>query len=138
MARTKNNATNGLSGRIGQLVFRTIKRTNKTFASKVPYMGKVVPSKSQENNREFFKHAARYAKAILRQPGMKEYFLRKDKHAVNAYLVAWKEFYRALQNGASVMALYDALLQSKNETIAPTQYCAQCTMCAIKSSARPR
>jgi hypothetical protein len=131
MARSNNNATNGLRGRVDQFIWKSRAGTNKTYASKVPDMSRVVPSKAQKKNRMRFKQAARYAKARLKQPGMYEYYLAKVKPGQTAYIVAWKEFYHALKNGDNADAILNTLpVQQKSSAVtAASQPCYVCEAC---------
>jgi hypothetical protein len=92
MARSNNNATSGLRGRVDQFVFK--ERCGTTFVSKVPDMSRVVASEKQRKCRADFRLAARYAKAKLREAGMKDYYRSKAKPNQTAYNVAFKEYFQ--------------------------------------------
>ena len=57
-----------LSGKMGDVVFRTNRKTGKTTMSKVPDMTKVKWSKAQKAQRRRFKKAVAYAKTVMIQP----------------------------------------------------------------------
>jgi hypothetical protein len=125
MARSNNNATNGIRGQIDQIVFKSRAGTGKTLTTKVPDMSNVVPSEAQSACRIRFKLAARFAKAKLEKPGMNDYYLTKVKPGQTTYNVVWKEFWDALTNGEDVNALMDALpaLQISPAVNACTRHC---------------
>ena len=58
----------GLSGKMGDVVFRTNRKTGRTIMSKVPDMTKVKWSKAQKAQRRRFKKAVAYAKSAMTQP----------------------------------------------------------------------
>jgi ATP-dependent Clp protease adapter protein ClpS len=58
----------GLSGKMGDVVFRTNRKTGTTTMSKVPDMTKVKWSKAQKAHRRRFKEAVAYAKLVKTQP----------------------------------------------------------------------
>jgi hypothetical protein len=98
MARSNNNATNGLRGQVDQFVWKGRAGSDKTFTSKVPDMSHIIPSEGQQKCRKRFKWAAHLATAKLTEPGMYEYYKAKAKPWQTAYIVAWKEFYQVLKN----------------------------------------
>lgn len=57
-----------LSGKMGDVVFRTNRTTGKTTLSKAPDMSKVKWSKAQKAHRRRFKAAVAYAKSAMTQP----------------------------------------------------------------------
>ena len=59
-----------LSGKMGDVVFRTNRKTGTTTMSKVPDMTKVKWSKAQKAQRRRFKKAVTYAKTVMTQPDM--------------------------------------------------------------------
>jgi ATP-dependent Clp protease adapter protein ClpS len=58
----------GLSGKMGDVVFRTNRRTGRTTISKVPDMTKVKWSKAQKAQRRRFKKAVACARTAMTQP----------------------------------------------------------------------
>src|SRR4051812_33003002 len=94
MAVVRNNAlVNGLSGRIGKLVFRQ-------YGGKTILSGKAgSPRKQstlQKENRSKFKDATQYAKASMLNPEKKAYYWRKAKKLKlpNAYTAAISDYLR--------------------------------------------
>lgn len=58
----------GMSGKMGDVVFRYNKKTGKTSISKIPDMTKVKWSKAQKAQRRRFKKAVAYAKTAKTKP----------------------------------------------------------------------
>lgn len=58
----------GLSGKMGDVVFRYNRKTGTTSISKVPDMTKVKWSKAQKEQRRRFQAAVEYAKTVKTQP----------------------------------------------------------------------
>lgn len=58
----------GLSGKMGNVVFRTNKRTGTTSMSRLPDMSNVKWSPAQKSHRQRFKEAVAYAKTVKAQP----------------------------------------------------------------------
>jgi hypothetical protein len=58
----------GLSGKMGDVVFRYNRKTGKTSISKVPDMTKVKWSKAQKAHRRHFKKAVAYAQSAKTKP----------------------------------------------------------------------
>ena len=56
-----------LSGKMGDVVFRTNKKTGTTTMSKVPDLTKVKWSKAQKAQHRRFKKAVAYAKTVMTQ-----------------------------------------------------------------------
>ena len=65
---TLHPSLRGLSGKMGDVVFRTNRKTHTTTMSKVPDMTKVQWSKAQKAQRRRFKQAVAYAKTAMTQP----------------------------------------------------------------------
>ena len=57
-----------LSGKMGDVVFRTNRKTGTTTMSKVPDMTQVKWTKAQKAQRRRFKEAVAYAKTAMSQP----------------------------------------------------------------------
>jgi hypothetical protein len=65
---TPHPTIRGLSGKMGDVVFRTNKKTGTITMSKIPDMSKVKWSKAQKAHRRRFKKAVEYAKKAKTQP----------------------------------------------------------------------
>lgn len=85
--------TNGFSGSIGKLLFRQV--YGKTIVSKKPRLPKK-QSELQRTNRLKFKDASLWAKATVRDPERKAYYLRMAKKLKlpNAYTAAICDYMR--------------------------------------------
>ena len=72
----------GLSGKMGDVVFRTNRKTGTTTISKVPDMSKVKWSRAQKAQRRRFKNAVKYAKLAMTQPEVWAVYqkIAKKKH----------------------------------------------------------
>jgi hypothetical protein len=94
MARIKlNDIAEGISGMIGELVFRTYR--GKTYMARRPSKAKN-ESESQRNTRSRFKLATQYAKQMMADPERKAYYNKKAKklHLPNAYTAAITDYMR--------------------------------------------
>lgn len=92
MARSTDNiVVHGLSGKIGQFVFR--QRHGKTVVAKTPckYPPPTIPQKAKQNN---FRMAMAYAKGLLADPAVKQSYMKKARPGQTAYNVAVAEFLR--------------------------------------------
>ena len=65
-----NPAVKGLSGKMGDVVYRYNRKTGKTSISKVPDMSNVKWSKAQKAQRRRFKQAVAYAQSAKTKPGV--------------------------------------------------------------------
>jgi hypothetical protein len=88
-----NTFTKGFSGSVGNIVFRQLR--GKTVFSGKPRKQKK-QSEQQRENRSRFKAAAYWAKAQMRDPDRKAYYLRKAKKLKlpNAYTAAVSDYMR--------------------------------------------
>lgn len=111
MARSINNiATQGLSGQVGEFVFR--QRFGKTFVMRKPrYSGKESPA--QAGNRSRFKEAARYAKAAISNPELKLFYRSKAKPGQSGYNIAFRDFCHAPEIGSVDASPYDGSAGSR-------------------------
>jgi hypothetical protein len=94
MAHVKSNdITEGLSGRLGKLIFRTYK--GKTYVARRPSKPKK-ESEDQRNTRSKFKLATQYAKQMMADPERKAYYTDKAKELAlpNAYTAAITDYMR--------------------------------------------
>jgi hypothetical protein len=96
MATVKTNVLiKGLSGKFGNLVFRTIR--DKTFVSaRGSKPNKKKETDAQRNTRATFKEATEWAKAILRNPDKKAYYQKRANalQLPNAYTAAITDYMR--------------------------------------------
>jgi hypothetical protein len=85
----------GLSGRMGDVVFRYNKKTGKTSISKVPDMTKVKWSKAQKAQRRRFKKAVAFVQSLKTQPAVWAIYqkIAKKKHK-RAWDVAMKDYFQ--------------------------------------------
>jgi hypothetical protein len=90
MAKIKDNyVTNGISGKIGNLVFKNNKFRNQ-YVSLPPDLSNVIPTKSQNKLRNNFAKAVAYAKSVLKDPVKAEKYQRGDSKSL--YVRAMKEY----------------------------------------------
>ena len=71
-----NPSIEGLSGKMGDVVFRYNKKTGKTSISKVPDMTKVKWSAAQVAHRERMAEAFAYGQAAVADPQLRPYYVR--------------------------------------------------------------
>jgi len=97
MARSKNNiATEGLSGKISQLVFR--QRYGKTVVAKRPVMSGVITA-AQESVRNLFRQGAIYARSVLNNPLMFAFYKSKTRVGQTPYNLALADYCKAPEIG---------------------------------------
>lgn len=97
MSQSKNNiVTEGLSGKIYQLVFK--QWFGRTVVAKRPRKFTTVTS-NQLNIREAFKSAAIYAKAAITDAALKLAYKAKAKPGQTAYNMAFADFFHAPEIG---------------------------------------
>jgi hypothetical protein len=96
MAKAKLHPTiKGLSGKMGDVVFRYNKKTGKTSTSKVPDMSKVKWSKAQKAQRRRFKKAVAYVQGLKTKPAMWAVYQKIAKRKrKRAWDVAMKDFFQ--------------------------------------------
>ena len=90
MARVKNNATDRMSGKVDQFVYRD--RNGKTVASRKPDRSRVQASESQEAQRKRFRMATRYAKSVMDDPQLLALYEERAIGDISAYNLAVKDF----------------------------------------------
>lgn len=90
-----NPALEGLSGKMGDVVFRYNKRTGKTSTSKVPDMSKVKWSKAQKAQRRRFQKAVRHVQSLKTKPAVWAIYqkIARRKHK-RAWDVAMKDYFQ--------------------------------------------
>jgi hypothetical protein len=85
----------GLSGKMGDVVFRYNKKTGKTSISKVPDMTKVKWSKAQKAHRRNFKKAVAYAQSAKTKPAVWAVYQKlAKKKRKRAWDLAVKDYFQ--------------------------------------------
>lgn len=88
---TENNLLKGLTGHIGKkMVFKQY--GDKTVVTAYPNMSKVKKSKLQTLKQGWFKDAVAYAQNIIRDPKLKQEYLKRVKKSESVYHYAIKEY----------------------------------------------
>ena len=88
-----NHLLAGLSGKVGNFVLKQVK--GKTIMCAVPNKSNVKASKRQKANRQRFKKAVAYAKAINDDPQQHTLYLKKLKNKSDTvYRFAMREFFK--------------------------------------------
>ncbi len=91
--KSKNNVlTEGLSGKIQQIVFR--QKAGETIVSKRPAITTVPPTAAQQNIRFTFRDAVIYAASVLADPVLKLAYKAKAKPGQSAFNVAVADFFK--------------------------------------------
>ena len=100
-----NPMLEGLSGKIGDVVFRYHRKTGKTSISKVPDMTGVKWSKAQKAQRQNFKKAVAYAHSVKANP---EAWAALQKTAKKKHKRAWdlaiKDYFQKYNLGSKKKA----------------------------------
>jgi hypothetical protein len=93
MGQSKNNlATEGLSGQVGNLVFRLRKEDGKVFVSAHPSAREGEPSEEQLKVESRFQEAVIYGKSVLADPATKALYKEKAGPGQSAYNVAVADY----------------------------------------------
>jgi hypothetical protein len=96
MGESKNNlATEGLSGQVGNLVFRRRKGDGKVFVSVHPSAHEGEPSEAQQKVNSKFQEAVIYGKSVIADPATKALYSEKASVGQSAYNVAVADFFNA-------------------------------------------
>ncbi|MFT3751831.1 MAG: hypothetical protein QM800_02785 [Paludibacter sp.] len=96
MGESKNNlATEGLSGQVGNLVFRRRKEDGKVFVSVHPSPYEGEPSEAQQKVNLKFQEAVIYGKSVIADPAMKALYGEKAAAGQSAYNVAVADYFSA-------------------------------------------
>ncbi len=96
MGESKNNlATEGLSGQVGNLVFRRRKGDGKVFVSVHPSARQGVPSEAQQQVNSRFQEAVIYGKSVIADPDKKALYGEKAAVGQSAYNVAVADYFSA-------------------------------------------
>jgi hypothetical protein len=90
-----NPSIEGLSGKMGDVVFRYNKKTGKTSISKRPDMTKVKWSKAQKEQRRRFKKAVKYVQSLKSKPAVWAVYQKIAKRKrKRAWAVAMKDYFQ--------------------------------------------
>lgn len=96
MGESKSNlATEGLSGQVGNLVFRRRKGDGKVFVSVHPAAREGEPSEAQQRVNSKFQEAVLYGKSIIADPETKALYGEKAIPGQSAYNIAVADFFHA-------------------------------------------
>jgi len=107
MSVVKDNiVTTGLSGKLGkQIVFR--QWSGATFLAKAPVMNSsLITSEMYVKNKLRFKAATGYAKRVMNDPALKQFYKSRCKARQNAYAKAVQDFYVAPEIGEIDLSNY--------------------------------
>jgi hypothetical protein len=96
MGESKNNlATEGLSGQVGNLVFRRRKGDGKVFVSAHPSPREGAPSDAQLKVNSKFQEAVIYGKSVVADPALKALYSEKATPGQSAYNIAVADYFSA-------------------------------------------
>jgi hypothetical protein len=96
MGESKNNlATEGLSGQVGNLVFRRRKADGKVFVSRQPSAFDGDPSVAQKAVQSKFQEAILYGKTAISDPNIKVLYEQKKTAGQSAFNVAVADYFNA-------------------------------------------
>jgi len=96
MGVSKNNlAIEGLSGQVGNLVFRRRKADGKVFVSGHPAEHEGVPSEAVQKVNVKFQEAVIYGKSAISDPAIKALYTEKASAGQSAYNVAVADYFSA-------------------------------------------
>jgi hypothetical protein len=96
MARSKSNIViEGLSGKIGNLVFRRRKKDGKVFVSAAPSPHKVGPTEAKKKVNDKFQQAVMYGKSVVANPYLKSLYAQKASGGQTAFNVAVADYLNA-------------------------------------------
>ena len=118
MAKIKDNyVTHGISGKIGNLVFKNNKFCN-SYISIPPDLSNVIPTKSQRKLRNNFAKAVSYAKSVLNNPMKAEKYQTGDNKSL--YVMALKDYlnqHKAARKRAALLVIDDAFVLKNHLTL---------------------
>ena len=96
MAESKDNlATEGLSGQVGNFVFRRRRRDGKVFVSRRPGERETEPTLAQQAVNTKFQLATIYGKTVISDPDTKAEYQARTKGGQSAYNVAVADYFGA-------------------------------------------
>ena len=111
MAKIKDNyVTQGISGKIGKLVFK-YNKFRKSYVSLPPDLSNVIPSKGQNKLRNNFAKAVAYAKSVLKDPMKAEKYQTGDNKSL--YVKAMKDYlnqHKAARKKAALLVINDTFV----------------------------
>lgn len=93
MAKARNNATDRMSGKVDQFVYR--RWNGETIASKKPEKSRKPRSEQQVEVTKKFRRASRYAKAAQNDPQKNGIYAEHLKPGLSVYNLAFADYYNA-------------------------------------------
>ena len=98
MAESKKNiATEGLSGRVGNFIFRRRKADDKIFVARRPVASEEEPTEAQINVQRKFQRGIIYGKSAIADPATKALYTAKATGGRSAFNVAVADYFNAPQ-----------------------------------------
>lgn len=114
MAIVKNNVvTEGLSGKLNNIVFRTLPGGRTIVASKPNTSKKRVDSEAQKRHKGRFRAASMYAKNAMQDPQLKAAYEAKAKPGQTGYNVAIADFLNIPEISELDLKLFSGVKGSK-------------------------
>ena len=99
----KNSPLQGLSGRVGTLVFKYYPKGNngkgKVVVTQVPDMSRVKPSELQKIRRGLFAEAVAYAKSVKRDPEKRAAYEKVRKPGQSLFNAALSNYLKQRKEG---------------------------------------
>ena len=89
----KNITTEGLSGKVGNFVFRHRKSDDKIFVSRTPAGSQDEPSKARKAVQRKFQRAIAYGKSAIADPATKALYAAKATEGRSVFNVAVADFF---------------------------------------------
>jgi len=113
MAQSKKNiATEGLSGKVGNLVFRRRKSDDKIFVSRTPVSSEEEPSEARKAVQRKFQRGIVYGKSAMADPATKALYTAKATEGRSAFNVAIADYFNAPQIEKIEMSNYSGAIGS--------------------------
>ena len=113
MAQSKKNiATEGLSGKVGNFVFRRRKSDDKIFVSRVPVGSEEEPSEARKAVQRKFQRGILYGKSAMADPDTKALYTAKATGGRSAFNVAIADYFNAPQIEKIEMGNYSGAIGS--------------------------
>ncbi|HCR89324.1 MAG TPA: hypothetical protein DIW50_02445, partial [Prolixibacteraceae bacterium] len=96
MAQSKKNIdTEGLSGRVGNIIFRRRKSDDKIFVARRPVASEEEPTEAQINVQRKFQRGIIYGKSAIADPATKALYAVKATDGRSAFNVAVADYFNA-------------------------------------------
>ena len=96
MAQSKKNiATEGLSGRVGNFIFRRRKSDDKIFVARRPVASEEEPTEAQVNVQRKFQRGIVYGSSAIADPATKALYAAKATGGRSAFNVAIADYFNA-------------------------------------------